>query len=86
MSPSKEADWLRELEETVAREQGISIDTFRRLLAKVEAYSESHRAFGLQDELLLILQEDLRGTHDSEPPKEPVRLPPPGNLCNDATL
>jgi hypothetical protein len=75
MNESKEAHRLRELEETVAREQGISIDTFRRLLAKVEAYSESHRAFGLQDELLIILQEDLRRAQDPETTKH-AGVPP----------
>ena len=30
-----------------------------RLLAKVDEYSESHRAFGLPDDLLNILKDDL---------------------------
>ncbi len=34
-------------------------NTLRRLLAKVEEYSESHRAHGLPDDLLNILKDDL---------------------------
>ena len=34
-------------------------DTLRRMLAKVEEYSESHRAHGLPDDLLNILKDDL---------------------------
>lgn len=59
MSDSKEANWLRELQEEVAREKEVSPDTLRRLLAKVEEYSESHRAFGLPDDLLNILADEL---------------------------
>ena len=50
---------LRELEEEVAREKAINADTLRRMLAKVEEYSESHRAHGLPDDLLNILKDDL---------------------------
>ncbi len=35
---------LRETEKKVAQELGIRPDTLRRMLAKVEEYSESHRA------------------------------------------
>ena len=55
----KELNRLRELEEEVAREKTINADTLRRMLAKVEEYSESHRAHGLPDELLNILKDDL---------------------------
>lgn len=55
-----EAELIREIEQQVAEEKGISLKTLRRLIAKVEEYSESHRAFGLPDELLQILQDDLR--------------------------
>jgi hypothetical protein len=55
MSDWKETNRLRELQEEVAGEKNISPDTLRRLLAKVEEYSESHRAFGLPDDLLNIL-------------------------------
>src|SRR5436309_2485314 len=65
MSDSQEPNRLRELEEEVAREKGVSPDILRRLLAKVDQYSESHRAFGLPDDLLNILQEDLSRTPSS---------------------
>lgn len=55
----KELNRLRELEEEVAREKAINADTLRRMLAKVEEYSESHRAHGLPDDLLNILKDDL---------------------------
>jgi DNA sulfur modification protein DndC len=54
-----ELNRLRELEEDVAREFGVRADTLRRMLAKVEEYSESHRAHGLPDDLLNILKDDL---------------------------
>lgn len=59
MSDWKETNRLRELQEEVAAEKGIRADTLRRLLAKVDEYSESHRAFGLPDDLLNILRDDL---------------------------
>ena len=55
----KELNRLRELEEEVAREKGINADTLRRMIAKVEEFSESHRAHGLPDDLLNILKDDL---------------------------
>ncbi|MBI4028635.1 MAG: DNA phosphorothioation system sulfurtransferase DndC [Verrucomicrobia bacterium] len=55
----KELNRLREMEEDVAREKNINADTLRRMLAKVEEYSESHRAHGLPDDLLNILKDDL---------------------------
>jgi DNA sulfur modification protein DndC len=60
MNEPEEQDKLRELEESIAAESGISTATLRRMLAKVADYGESHRAFGLPDELLQILQDDLR--------------------------
>jgi len=54
-----ELNRLREMEEEVAREKGIDVETLRRMLAKVEEYSESHRAHGLPDDLLNILKDDL---------------------------
>ena len=54
-----ELNRLRELQEEVAVEKGIRADTLRRLLAKVEEYTESHRAHGLPDDLLNILNDDL---------------------------
>jgi DNA sulfur modification protein DndC len=50
---------LREMEDEVAREKGIDPETLRRMVAKVEEYSESHRAHGLPDDLLNILKDDL---------------------------
>jgi DNA sulfur modification protein DndC len=54
-----ELNRLREIEEAVAREKGIDVETLRRMVAKVEEYSESHRAHGLPDDLLHILKDDL---------------------------
>lgn len=54
-----ELNRLRQTEEEVAREKGIDVETLRRMLAKVEEYSESHRALGLPDDLLNILKDDL---------------------------
>jgi len=59
MSDWKETNRLRELQEEVAAEKDIRADTLRRLLAKVEEYSESHHAVGLPDDLLNILKDDL---------------------------
>jgi DNA sulfur modification protein DndC len=59
MSDWKETNRLRELQEEVAVEKSVRADTLRRLLAKVEEYSESHRAVGLPDDLLNILKDDL---------------------------
>jgi DNA sulfur modification protein DndC len=65
----KELNRLRELEEEVAREKTINADILRRMLAKVEEYSESHRAHGLPDDLLNILKDDLyRNTVQEETP------------------
>jgi DNA sulfur modification protein DndC len=54
-----ELSLLREMEEEVAKELGVRGDALRRMLAKVEEYSESHRAHGLPDDLLNILKDDL---------------------------
>ena len=62
----KELSRLRELEEEVAREKTINADTLRRMLAKVEEYSESHRAHGLPDDLLNILKDDLEAQSTSK--------------------
>lgn len=59
MNDLKEASRLRELQDEIAKEKGISADTLRRLLGKVEEYSESQRAMGLPDDLLNILKDDL---------------------------
>jgi DNA sulfur modification protein DndC len=67
MSELKQEDSLRDLEEDIAAKNGISASTLRRLLAKVAEYGESHRAHGLPDELLQILQDDLRERQSTEP-------------------
>jgi DNA sulfur modification protein DndC len=54
-----ELNRLREMEDEVAKELDVRAETLRRLLAKVEEYSESHRAHGLPDDLLNILKDDL---------------------------
>jgi DNA sulfur modification protein DndC len=59
MNDPQHEDRLRELEDRIATESGISADTLRRLLAKVSQYGESHSTFGLPDELLQILQDDF---------------------------
>ena len=55
----KELNRLREMEEGVTQELDIRADTLRRMLSKVEEYSESHRSYGLPDDLLNILNDDL---------------------------
>lgn len=57
-----EVDKLRELEEAACEEKNISADNLRRMLAKVEEYSESHRAQGLPDDLLRILKDELESS------------------------
>src|SRR5271169_6525852 len=37
---------LREMEDEVCREKGVNADTLRRMVAKVDEYSQSHRAHG----------------------------------------
>lgn len=53
------ANRLRELQEEVAAEKSIRADALRRLLAKVDEYSGSRRAFSLPDDLLAILEDGL---------------------------
>src|SRR6266699_349021 len=65
MSDLQKSNRLRDLQEEVVREKGLSPETLRRLLAKVDEYSESHRAFGLPDDLINILKHELDG--DPEP-------------------
>jgi DNA sulfur modification protein DndC len=59
-----ELNRIRELEEKIAQKFGIRADMLRRMLAKVEKYSESHRAHGLPDDLLNILKDDLEVRRD----------------------
>lgn len=51
---------MRRLESEVAEEKNLNPQTLQRLVAKVEEYSESHRAHGLQAGLVWIPQGDLR--------------------------
>jgi len=55
---------LREMEDEIAAEKGINVETLRRMLAKVEEYSESHRAHGLPRDLLNIVKDDLENQAD----------------------
>ena len=55
----KEVDRILKRGDTAPKEKEIRADTLRRLLSKVEEYSESHRAVGLPDDLLNILKDDL---------------------------
>jgi len=73
-SDLNELNRLRELEEKVAREKGINAETLRRTIAKVEEYSETHRARGLPDNLLKILEDELRSVR-------PELRALYGNLC-----
>lgn len=59
MSDWNETNRRRGLQEEIAAQKGIHADTLRRLLAKVDEYNESHRAFGLPDGLLSILKDDM---------------------------
>ncbi|MFN3408483.1 MAG: hypothetical protein ACK45B_05795 [Limisphaerales bacterium] len=59
MSDWEETNRLRELQEEVAAEKGIRADTLRRLLAKVDESSESHRAFSLPDVVLSIMMNEM---------------------------
>ena len=61
MNDLRETARMRRLEAEVASEKGLSPKTLQRLVAKVEEYSESHKAVGLQSELTRILNDDLRG-------------------------
>ena len=69
MSDWKDITRLRGLEEQVAGEKDIRADTLRRMLAKVDEFSESHRAVGLPDDLLAILKDDLEHVEPEEEEK-----------------
>ncbi len=56
---AKTVEWLRQMEEQVCREKGLSVVTFRRLLAVVEKYGDRPRAAGVLEELFQILEEDV---------------------------
>lgn len=65
MSELKHEDRLMELEEDIAAKSGVSSATLRRLLNKVSEFGESHRAHGLPEELLQILQDDAFENSDA---------------------
>ena len=52
-------DQIINIERKIAAEKGISVDTLRRLVKTVEQYAESHRPFGMLEELYRILQDEL---------------------------
>jgi DNA sulfur modification protein DndC len=60
MPEMRDDGYLKTIQIEVTKEKNISLDTLHRLIAKVEEFSESHRALGLQEDLLQILQDDLR--------------------------
>jgi hypothetical protein len=45
--------------QNIAAEKGINVETLRRMVARVEEYSGSHRVHGLPGDLLNILKDDL---------------------------
>lgn len=69
MPDLRDESQLRIIESEVATEKKILTETLRRLVAKVEEYGESHRAQGLPDELLQILQDELRERKENESAK-----------------
>lgn len=58
MKDLKEVNRMQELQAEVAKEKDIAVDTLRRLLAKVEEYSEYERPRGLHDDMLNILKDE----------------------------
>ena len=60
MPEIRDDSYLKFIQTAVATDKDISLETLHRLIAKVEEFSESHRALGLQEDLLQILQDDLR--------------------------
>ncbi len=64
MNDLKQAGRLQQLQDEVCGEKNISPETLRRLLAVVEQYTDSHRAVGLPDELLRILNDELHANEN----------------------
>jgi DNA sulfur modification protein DndC len=54
----KEKNWLKEIEEDVAKELNINLDTLQRLVAKVEQYKNGGNNIK-HEELLNIIKDDL---------------------------
>ncbi len=59
MNQSKHMEKLNQLQEKICTEKSVSSKTLRQLLGLVEQYGDSHRAVGLQDELLNIITDDF---------------------------
>ncbi len=70
MSDLKEVSRLQQLQDDVCKEKNISPEALRRLLAVVEQYTDSHRAMGLPDELLRILNDELHANGNAMAEKE----------------
>lgn len=66
MPKLRDDNQLHAIEQEVAKEKGVSVDTLRRLVETVERYGESHRAVGLLDELNQILQDELTKINKGE--------------------
>ena len=60
MKSTKQAQRLRTLVEDVSGSRHLSPETMHRLVAKIEEFSESHKAMGLVSDLQRILQDDIR--------------------------
>ena len=57
---TKQAQRLRLMVEDVSDVRNLNPETMHRLVAKIEEFSESHRAAGLVSDLQRILQDDIR--------------------------
>ena len=68
MSEFQERNDLREVEETVLGEQDLRPETLRRMLEVVGQFSDSLRAHGLPEELLRILQDDVKLNQNTSSP------------------
>ena len=60
MKSAKQAQRLRAMVEDVSDARRLNPETMHRLVAKIEEFSESHRAAGLVGDLQRILQDDIR--------------------------
>ena len=60
MKSTKQAQRLRTMVEDISDTRNLNPETMHRLVAKIEEFSESHRAAGLVSDLQRILQDDIR--------------------------
>ncbi len=60
MPKTEDSSYLQSIEDEVSAEKNISVETLRRFIGKIEEYGERCRLNGLQDELLQILNDELR--------------------------